>query len=241
MEKNETGFSIEMPKTGIVRGVKTRDVNVKKSRVNLRIRPQPYTNVYSVEQLRTIQGVMEEYGDCKILLTPRHNLEIPEIKPKHIKDVAKKLYVAGLFPGGTGTLVRNIFTCPDWCSQSLRSTQEIGKMVSENFRDKIMPNKVAISFAGCPNACSRANNTDIGIIAVKETGFKILIGGKEGLDVAFGQVVADCVDTFEVLEVIEKVLTNYQKKAILRPFNSKKKERLAEVVGRIGVKSFMAD
>ena len=72
-----------------------------------------------------------------------------------------------------------------------------------------------------------------------ETGFKVLIGGKEGSTVMFGTEYASFVEDFEVLEIIEKALTHYQNKAKLRLGSERKKERLGEVVNRVGLASFM--
>ncbi len=296
MKDKETGFSLEMPRVGIIKGVLAKDIEVVGDKVvNLRTCARPYRNLYSVAQLRTIKNVIEKYGSGKVHLSPRHNLEIPEVRQKELDKALKELYISGLFPGGAGTSVRNIFTCPDWCTKSIRPVQEIGKMVSMNFGDRDMPNKVTISFAGCSNSCSRPQNSDIGVIAIgrikvsdkkcpddcsdcikackfqaieetngsvkindkciycckcveacydgvlkiKETGFKMLIGGKEGSTVMFGKEYATFVEDFEVLEIIEKALSHYQKKAKLRPGSEKKKERLGDVVNRLGIDSFM--
>ena len=296
MKEEETGFSLEMPKVGIIKGVLAKDIEVVGEKVvNLRTCARPYTNLYSVAQLRTIKEVCEKYGSGKVHLSPRHNLEIPEVKQKEIDTALRELYIAGLFPGGAGASVRNIFTCPSWCSKALRPVQEIGKMVSSNFGDKDMPNKVTISFAGCSNSCSRPQNADIGVVAIAriqvsdkkcpddcsdclaacrfqamelsngiieindrcvycgkcveacsqeilrmgETGYRVLIGGKEGSTVMFGKEFATFVEDFEVLEIIERALTHYQNKAELRPGSERKKERLGEVVNRVGLASFM--
>jgi anaerobic sulfite reductase subunit C len=299
MAENDPGFTLEMPKVGVIRGVRAKDIELVGGKVvNLRTCARPYGNIYSVAQLRAIDKVSKKYGSGKVHLSPRHNLEIPEIKNKHLDDTLRELYVAGLFPGGAGTSVRNVFTCPDWCSESLRPTQEIGKMISTNFGDQDMPNKFTISFAGCPNGCSRPHNSDVGIIGVgkvaisdqscpegcqecsavcplqavgptgakvqinretcnscgkcvkacpenilklEATGFRVLIGGKEGATVAFGSTIADFVSDFELLEIIENVLRKYQEKAALRPASQKKMERLAEVIERLGLNSFLTD
>lgn len=298
-DEKAVGFTLEMPTVGIIRGVKAKDIEMVGGKVvNLRTCARPYENIYTVTQLRAIQAVSKKYGSGKVHLSPRHNMEIPEIKNKYVDEVLRDLYVAGLFPGGAGTSVRNVFTCPDWCGQSVRPVQAIGKMISTNFGDRDMPNKFTISFAGCANGCSRPHNTDIGIIAVAkviiadqscsegcqecvkvcpvdavsqiesrvrinretcidcgrcvkacpvhilqaaDTGFKVLIGGKEGATVAFGAVINECAKDFELLEIIENVLRKYETKATLRPASQKKMERMSEVIGRLGMEAFLAD
>jgi dissimilatory sulfite reductase (desulfoviridin) alpha/beta subunit len=295
MEEAQEKFTLEMPKVGIIKGVLAKDIEVTGDRsVNLRTAARPFKNTFTAAQLRAVKSVLEKYGSGKVHLTPRYNLEIPEVGQKNIDKALKELYCAGLFPGGAGTSVRNIFTCPDWCSRSVRPVQEVGVMVSRSFGDIDMPNKVTISFAGCSNGCSRPHNCDLGIIAVGKvkvgdgacpgnctdcvkackfgaieknegsirlnhkcidcckcveacghgmlsvgkTGFTVMIGGKEGASVRFGIRYADFVEDFEVLEIVDRVLNQYKKEAALKEGSSRKKERLADVIDRLGIDSF---
>jgi dissimilatory sulfite reductase (desulfoviridin) alpha/beta subunit len=295
MEETHETFTLEMPKVGIIKGVLARDIEVTGDKsVNLRTSARPFKNVYTAAQLRAIKSVLEKYGSGKVHLTPRYNLEIPEVGQKNIDKALKELYCAGLFPGGAGASVRNIFTCPDWCSKSIRPVQELGVMVSNNFGDMDMPNKVTISFAGCSNGCSRPHTCDIGIIAagkvavgagtcpdgctdcldacrfeamekhdghialngkcvdcckcvevcphgmlgIGRTGFTVFIGGKEGASVRFGIRYADFADDFEILEIVDRVLNRYREKALLREGSDRKKERLSEVIDRLGIEAF---
>ncbi len=168
-DRNSESFTLEMPKVGVIKGVLAKDIEITGEKVvNIRTCARPYKNIYSVNQLRRLALVAEKYGSGKVHLSPRHNFEIPEVRQKELNNALKELYITGLFPGGAGTSVRNIFTCPDWCSTSIAPVQELGVMVSKNFGDMDMPNKVTISFAGCFNGCSRPYNTDIGVFAMAE-------------------------------------------------------------------------
>jgi anaerobic sulfite reductase subunit C len=295
MKNDQEKFTLEMPKVGIIKGVLAKDIELTGDKsVNLRTAARPFKNVYTSYQLRTIKSVLEKYGSGKVHLTPRFNLEIPEVGQKNIDKALRELYSAGLFPGGAGTSVRNIFTCPAWCSKNIRPVQELGTMVSRNFGDLDMPNKLTISFAGCSNGCSRPHNCDIGIIAVgkveivkgvcpddctdclaacrfgaiekiatriklndkcidcckcieacghgmlriEKTGFTVLIGGKEGASVRFGVRYADFVEDFEILEIVDRVLNLYKEQARLKEGSNRKKERLAEVIDRLGIEAF---
>ncbi len=296
MAEHEDGFNLEMPKVGVIKGVLAKDIEVTGEKVvNVRTCARPYRNFYSANQLRRLAQVAKKYGSGKVHLSPRHNLEIPEVRQKELNNALKELYIAGLFPGGAGTSVRNIFTCPDWCKKAILPVQELGLMVSKNFGDMDMPNKVTISFAGCFNGCSRPYNTDIGIYAMAEVllnrevscendcnqcvqacpfnaitlkdsfpeidtsictgclmcvdvckpgvllkgkeGFTVLVGGKEGMDVRWGTTVKKGIDDFSVLEVIDSILRWYSKEAAYRQGSKKKKERLAEVIDRLGIDS----
>ncbi len=298
-EHNGDGFTLEMPKVGVIKGVLAKDIEITGEKVvNIRTCARPYRNIYSVNQLRRLASVAEKYGSGKVHLSPRHNFEIPEVRQKELNTALKELYIAGLFPGGAGTSVRNIFTCPDWCSTSIAPVQELGVMVSKNFGDIDMPNKVTISFAGCFNGCSRPYNTDIGVFAMAEvqvdndkrcdpncdkcikacvfdaillqqgkpeikenctgcikcvdvcpegilkkgkTGFYIMVGGKEGMDVKWSRPLKKGVDDFTVLETIDTILRWYKKEARLREGSKKKYERLSETLERLGFESLPVD
>jgi len=173
--QGSTEFNLEMPRVGVIRGVLAKDIEIVGEKVvNLRVCARPYRNTYSAAQLRNISRVARKYGSGKVHLSPRHNLEIPEVKQARLQDALKELYISGLFPGGAGTSVRNIFTCPEWCTRSIRPVQELGTMVSKNFGDMEMPNKITISFAGCINKCPRPEHCDIGVLAMQE----VLINNK---------------------------------------------------------------
>ncbi len=296
MAGHEEGFNLEMPKVGVIKGVLAKDIEVTGEKVvNIRTCARPYRNYYSSNQLRRLALVARKYGSSKVHLSPRHNLEIPEVRQKELNNALRELYIAGLFPGGAGTSVRNIFTCPDWCSKAILPVQELGLMVSKNFGDMDMPNKVTISFAGCFNGCSRPYNTDIGVYAMAEVvldrerkcepdckacvevcpfdaikiqdgaieidtttctgcikcvevckadvlrpgrrGYRVMVGGKEGMDVRWATEVKRAIDDFSVLETIDAILRWYSKEAILRKGSKKKKERLAELIDRAGIDS----
>ncbi len=294
MGEEEHTHKLEMPKVGILRGVKPRDIEVVGEKiVNIRVKPRPYSNTYTVDQLRAIRKVADKYGSGKIHISPRHNLELPEIRETKIMNVLRDLYVAGLSAGGSGTAVRNIFTCADWCAQKVRPVQGLGRMVAQEIGDTEMPNKVTISFAACPSACSRPHNTDIGIIGVarlkvvrpckgeeceniqkacpipgaievkdgkinindscvqcarcawasggaievEATGFRVLIGGKEGRFVSFGEEYSSFAKDYDVLDIIDRAIGNYKARA--EPRDKKKMERLGEVKDRMGLEEFM--
>jgi len=293
---SEKEFRLEPPKVGIIKGVQPKDIEVVgEGVVNVRLRAKPYSNSYTPEQLEKVAEVAEEYASGKVHLSPRHNLEIPEVRSGSLMKALQELFSVGLQAGGSGTSVRNVYTCPDYCPNRVKSVRELGAIVSELFGDMPLPNKLTISFAACPSACSRPYHVDVGIVGVvrldlhqekcrkdcpscveacpiegaisvenglridwqkcvncgrcawvcKEgaveigkTGFRVLIGGKEGRDVFFAQEYLDFADSFEVIEAIDRAIRQYKKLA--RKRDRRKYERLGELVRRLGgVEAFM--
>jgi len=92
----------------------------------------------------------------------------------------------------------------------------------------------------CTYCCKCVESCPESILNIKKTGFRLTVGGKEGSTVMFGKECAIFVDDFEAFEIIENVLHKYQKKVALRPGSSKKKERLGEVIERLGLEVFMS-
>jgi dissimilatory sulfite reductase (desulfoviridin) alpha/beta subunit len=87
--------------------------------------------------------------------------------------------------------------------------------------------------ARCARACTE------GAIKVKDTGFKVVVGGKEGRTVLFGEEYLSFAKDYEVIEAIDKVIRQYKKLAQKR--DRKKYERLGEVIQRIGgLEAFMS-
>ena len=85
--------------------------------------------------------------------------------------------------------------------------------------------------------CARCVPVSDSAIEIEDTGFKVLIGGKEGRFVYFGEEYASFVKDYEVIDIIERAITNY--KANVQPRDEKKNERLGEVKNRLGLKDFM--
>jgi len=169
MAEAEEGFRFELPKVGIIKGVKAQDIEVVGEKVvNVRVRAKPYSNMYTAEQLERVAEVAEKYGSGKVHLSPRHNLEIPEVGSSRLTRALQELFAAGLQAGGSGTSVRNIFTCAEYCPNRVKSVRELGAILSELFGDTPLPNKFTISLSACPAGCARPWNVDVGIIGVAE-------------------------------------------------------------------------
>jgi dissimilatory sulfite reductase (desulfoviridin) alpha/beta subunit len=56
--------------------------------------------------------------------------------------------------------------------------------------------------------------------------------------VRFGIRYADFVRDFEIIEIVDRVMNQYKENALLKEGNSRKKERLADVIDRLGIDSF---
>lgn len=132
--------------------------------VRLRI---PGGNISS-RQLIRVGKISEEWGRGEVHLTTRQGIEIPWIKFESLADLTRALKEIGAPPGSCGPRVRNITSCVGLprCPNANIDTLELAKKIDERFFNDMLPGKLKISISGCPNACTKPQTNDIGILGV---------------------------------------------------------------------------
>lgn len=245
-------------------------------------------------QLLRIAELSEKYGRNYVHITTRQGFEISHIKFDDIEKVNRELSEAGLILGACGARVRVVVACQgtDICPQALGDTQALLKLLDGRFYGRYgVPHKFKMGISGCPNACAKHNENDVGFMAVVEpklgnkdacmgcglcvevcpgraiklidekpvfdytkcfydgkcmnvcpndalivskTGWQVFAGGKWGRMPQLGQPIASFVPMDKIPEMVEKILAYYIKLA-------NKRERLAELINRIGLERFCKD
>lgn len=132
--------------------------------VRLRI---PCGNVSS-EQLLEISGIARKYGSGYIHITTRQGIQIPDINIEDLDIVTKELESNYTPPGSFGSRVRNIVACPGnrECRHGIIDTYSLGILLDREFFGEDMPVKMKFAIAGCPNACAKPQENDIGVMGV---------------------------------------------------------------------------
>ena len=145
-------------------------------------------------QVKALSSIAETYGNGKIDITTRQQVQLRHLKIENIPEVFRLLEEVGLTSSQTGMdNVRNIMGCPvaglspkekvDAHSQ-LKALNEhiIGNPEFTN-----LPRKFNITLSGCPDDCVHAETQDLALVpAVEEKGgnmvygFNVLVGGKLG-------------------------------------------------------------
>ncbi len=122
----------------------------------------------SSEQITAMGKIADEWGRGELHLTTRQGVQIPWIRFEDLGQVTKALDVLGTPPGSCGPRVRNITSCVGFprCPQALVNSQELAKKIDRRFFDLELPTKIKIAISGCPNACSKPQINDIGIMGV---------------------------------------------------------------------------
>lgn len=126
----------------------------------------------NVQQLQALQEVAEKYGNGKIALTTRLQVEVQGIPYENIEPMCEKLAEVGLFSGGTGSKVRPITACKGTvCVHGLIDTQALARELHEKFylgwHEVSLPHKFKIGVGGCPNNCAKPDINDFGIMGAR--------------------------------------------------------------------------
>jgi dissimilatory sulfite reductase (desulfoviridin) alpha/beta subunit len=120
----------------------------------------------SSDQIAVIGEIARKYGRGTVHLTIRQGVEIPWVSFVKLGEVTKALDKVGTPPGSCGPRVRNITACVGLptCNHANIDSQALVKRLDERFFDVVLPTKLKIAVAGCPNSCSDPWINDIGII-----------------------------------------------------------------------------
>lgn len=127
----------------------------------------PCGNVNS-DQLKVISELAEKYGSGYVHITTRQGIQIPDINIHDLDAITKELEDNGTPPGSCGPRVRNIIACPGnkECNYGIVDTYGLGGMLDDEFFGEDMPVKIKFAVTGCPNACAKPQENDLGIMGI---------------------------------------------------------------------------
>lgn len=125
------------------------------------------------EHLSIIGKIAKEYGSGHIHLTTRQGIEIPGVRLENLEAVKNELEKNGVRIGVTGPSVRTITACQgDSCLNGIISAQALAREIDEKFYGYGgLPHKFKIGITGCPNACIKPYENDLGIMGVVKKSF----------------------------------------------------------------------
>lgn len=133
----------------------------------------PLGNV-TASQLQRIAEVAERYGKGYVHLTLRQGIEIPFIPFEDFEAVTRDLAAAGLGMGACGARVRVVTACQGLavCTDALGDTRSLATRLDECLYGRWgLPHKFKMGVTGCPNACAKPQENDLGFMAAVEPVF----------------------------------------------------------------------
>jgi dissimilatory sulfite reductase (desulfoviridin) alpha/beta subunit len=153
-------------------------------------KPKPYLIAQKEEAFRTVRlhvtggfaaadallalaQLARKYGRGHVHLTMRQGIEIPYVPVESLAAFEADLVQAGLSVSACGASVRTITACQGAsCRHGLIDSQAVARRLDERFFGLPgLPHKFKIGVTGCPNACIKPLENDLGIMGIAKKRF----------------------------------------------------------------------
>lgn len=198
----------------------------------------------SAKQLDKISQISRDYARGFVHFTVRQAIEVPFIAFKDIEKVEAELKAANIEVGTSGPRLRATTACPgnNWCKRGLVNTVALFERIEKELGIVCgldLPHKFKIVISGCPNRCTRAESSEIGIYGEidlnhpeRKIGYAVYLGGCGGRTPHLGFKLDKIFTEDEVLALIKKVVTFFKD-------NAKPRQRLAILIEEMGRDNFL--
>lgn len=206
----------------------------------------PKEGFYLHGQLEKLSFIAKKFGKGIVHATTRQGLEVPFVKYQDIEEVEKELKDTGIPTGTSGARLRATTCCPgnNWCKSGLINTFSLSSRIEQELGIRCglsLPHKFKIAISGCPNTCTRAQVSEIGIHGAinplsqnKEIGYAVYLGGCGGRTPRTGFKLDKVFSEDEVLAIIARVVKFFQK-------NARPRQRLALLIEEVGKENFLRE
>lgn len=188
------------------------------------------------EYLRFAAELAEKTG-ATLHLTTRQTVEIQNLPQDCVEDALEQMQLAGIPYAHAGPRLRTIVACPGApvCRFSCGDTQGMANLLHGVHGDfSGLQVKVKISLTGCRNCCAKPQENDIGFVADGGNGYRVFVGGKLGRRPHLGEELKQPLpDADAVLTFVGRILVWLRE-------NGGEKERLADVIDRLGREQFLS-
>jgi nitrite reductase (NADH) large subunit len=134
-----------------------------------------------------------------------------------------------------GKSFRTVKSCvgTDYCRFGLGDSTTLAIDLEQRYQGLESPAKMKLAVAGCPRNCSEALVKDVGVVAVGEDRWDVLVGGAAGASVRRGDVLATVDGRAEVIRLSGVFMQYYRE-------NARWLERTYDFVPRVGLDELKA-
>jgi len=191
------------------------------------VAPHIPCGVVSPETLRKLADVAEKYHCAAMKITSAARIAIVGLKEDDVDKVWADL---GLSPGAAvGLCVRSVKACPGttFCKRGRQDSLGMGMRLDGLYHGAPLPGKLKMGVSGCPNQCAETGFKDIGLVGAPK-GWKLMVGGCGGGKPRIADPIAEGLADEEAVAMVGRVVEYFKA-------NAKPHERLARVIGRLGL------
>jgi len=173
-------------------------------------------NVVTPTQLSTIATLAERYGNSRVHVTTRAEIQIHRVKLEHTSSIIRELAGVGLTTkGGGGHTIRNICSNHDSGTnpKELFDVQPYAIALTSRFISEAdsfeLPRKFKTSFSSLAEDAANCATQDLGFIAQVnekgEKGFKVYAGGGLGFRPKLALLLHDFIPDSKVYQVAKSI------------------------------------
>lgn len=173
----------------------------------------------TVEQMRGIAEIAQNYGDGDIRLTVWQNLLISGVSTQNQSEVDVAIKKLGLATE-TSHIRAGLIACTGnkGCKLAASDTKRHALEIAEHIEKTVtFDSPINIHLTGCPNSCAQHYIGDIGLVGTKVAidddneveGYHMFIGGGFGQDAKIGNELMKNVVAEQVPIVVEGLLKEY--------------------------------
>lgn len=200
--------------------------------------------LFGREHLEKLAAISEKYARGFVHITTRQGIEIPYINLTEIDKVEKEIVKAGIQAGVSGPRLRTTTCCPgtNWCKSGLINTFNVYDRIEREMgivSGMDLPHKFKIAISGCPNTCTRPQQSEIGIHGIvhtatadKANGYVVYLGGCGGRSPRMGFKLGKIFNEDEAVAIVARVVNFYA-------HNAKPRQRLALLIEEMGKENFL--
>lgn len=202
--------------------------------------------IITASQARQIAETAENYAQGRISITTRQSLQYHWLKVPVIPDMMRELATEGVSTfHGCGDVTRNVTACPmaENCVHSRLNVRPFARksaqLLTESRDLDNLPRKFKVTWSGCQGNCAQPYMNCAGVIAVtceiegvRQTGFKVVIGGGMGWKGFVAQELFSFVPQDRVIPVIRAMALLFRDHG---DRYNRAKARLKFVVARYGL------
>jgi len=192
--------------------------------------PRTPVGLVTPDDLEALAGVARKYNIPVIKITSGQRFALVGLKKEDVDSIWQDL---GMDVGkATELCLHYVQACPGTavCKFGVQDSLGLGTEIEAFFTEMVLPAKVKIGISGCPFCCGESFVRDIGIFG-KKGGWTFIVGGSSARRPRIGDVLTENLSKEEVIDLTRRTLEYYRDK-------SKKKQRMARFVDRIGIENF---
>ncbi len=192
--------------------------------------PRTPVGLVTPDDLEALAAVARKYNIPIIKITSGQRFALVGLKKEDVDNVWQEL---GMDVGkATELCLHYVQACPGIavCKFGVQDSLGLGTEIEAFFTEMVLPAKVKIGISGCPFCCGESFVRDIGIFG-KKNGWTFIVGGSSARRPRIGDVLTENLAKEEVIDLTRRTLEYYRDK-------SKKKQRMARFIDRIGIENF---